>query len=577
MLKEKEGRVSFLSIALLVFAYLPAASAGRLGTVHDGGYAVFVIPPITSNKILPDRPGILDPRGEQIEITAAPGEYEPASFVVKSKRQIRAMSVAATDLTQDGEVIRAAEIDIRVVKCWYQSGTKVYETSRRLLVPELLLKDDNLVKVDHENRHNYLRQADASSGNPYVLISGPENVDISSITPRDAVLLQPVDVEPNTNKQFWVTVRIPEGTRPGRYEGKLLLTPDNAPAKAVPVVVHVLPFVLEKPALRYAIYYRGRLGKYPPGDSRYGNHPSNRGVMNSNWKTAEQYLAEMKNLKAHGVEYPTVYQGDEKLFHRETELREIAELPRDSLYSLGAQTGNASSTEGITSLVRKVKRWVKVADEHGYGEMFFYGIDEAKDELLESQRVAWSAVRLAGGKVFAAIHPGGAAKMGEFVDTAVVPGPLDQDEAERYHVIGRKAFSYSNPQVGEENPEIYRRNYGVRLWKAGYDGSMNYAYQHSANHIWNDFDDKKYRDHVFAYPTVDGVIDTIQFEGFREGIDDVRYLTTLTAAIRTARNTREAEKARRWLDAIDPDRDPQVLRQEAIRWIMKLRNVAFEE
>jgi hypothetical protein len=30
-----------------------------------------------------------------------------------------------------------------------------------------------------------------------------------------------------------------------------------------------------------------------------------------------------------------------------------------------------------------------------------------------------------------------------------------------------------------------------------------------------------------VYPTVDGVIDTIQWEGFREGVDDVRYLSTL--------------------------------------------------
>ena len=36
-----------------------------------------------------------------------------------------------------------------------------------------------------------------------------------------------------------------------------------------------------------------------------------------------------------------------------------------------------------------------------------------------------------------------------------------------------------------------------------------------------------YRDHVFAYPTSNGVIDTIQWEGWREGVDDTRYVATL--------------------------------------------------
>jgi len=63
---------------------------------------------------------------------------------------------------------------------------------------------------------------------------------------------------------------------------------------------------------------------------------------------------------------------------------------------------------------------------------------------------------------------------------------------------------------------------------------MDYAYQHQEGQsIWNDFDSKDYfygiayRDFVFAYPTSNGVIDTIQWEGWREGVDDTRYLASL--------------------------------------------------
>jgi hypothetical protein len=60
---------------------------------------------------------------------------------------------------------------------------------------------------------------------------------------------------------------------------------------------------------------------------------------------------------------------------------------------------------------------------------------------------------------------------------------------------------------------------------------MNFAYQYPFGAAWNDFDspkrDKDYRDHMFTYPTSDGVIGTVQWEGFREGVDDTRYLATL--------------------------------------------------
>ncbi len=57
---------------------------------------------------------------------------------------------------------------------------------------------------------------------------------------------------------------------------------------------------------------------------------------------------------------------------------------------------------------------------------------------------------------------------------------------------------------------------------------MNFAYQYRyGDSIWNDYDSPSYRDHVFAYPTTNGVIDTIQWEGFREGVDDTRYAASL--------------------------------------------------
>ena len=100
---------------------------------------------------------------------ASRGEYEPASFVIRANEDISSLQVEATDLTGASGSIPSSNVDIRVVKCWYQAGVDVDEMSPKLLTPELLLKDDSLVKVEGEE--NYLK----ISGE-YLWISSSEGI-----------------------------------------------------------------------------------------------------------------------------------------------------------------------------------------------------------------------------------------------------------------------------------------------------------------------------------------------------------------------------------------------------------------
>ena len=63
---------------------------------------------------------------------------------------------------------------------------------------------------------------------------------------------------------------------------------------------------------------------------------------------------------------------------------------------------------------------------------------------------------------------------------------------------------------------------------------MNYAYQGSFQSIWNDFDHLRFRDHNFSYPTANAAIGTIAWEGFREAVDDYKYIVTLERGIASA-------------------------------------------
>jgi hypothetical protein len=125
-----------------------------------------------------------------------------------------------------------------------------------------------------------------------------------------------------------------------------------------------------------------------------------------------------------------------------------------------------------------------------------------------------------------------------------------QVEAAKWHSSGKKIMSYSNPQLGLEMPLTYRINYGLMLWQIDYDGEIGYSYQQAYGNIWNDWDDpgNHYKDHVMAYPTSNGVIDTIQWEAFREGITDLRYLDTLQSTIIKAKTAgKDTSAAETWL------------------------------
>ena len=504
-------------------------------------YLVWIIDPISNEKVLPNKfpvPGIV---GTELSISACPGEYEPASFAIYGFKALREITVECSEATSGEFTLPSAQIEVHIVKCWWQAGVGVADVQHPTLTPELLLKDADFVRVEDETKRNRLRDAKA---------------------PVDARELQPVSIAARETQQFWVTVHVPEGTSPGTYTSQITLSVQNAPEMILPFTVEVLPFTLERPALRYSIYYRGRLAE----DLKRS--------IGSKWKSPKQYLAEMRNLKDHGITHPTCHQDfdNPQLLDRAIELRKQAGIAVDPFYTLGLQTRGYTSPEDLETLKERVRSGLAHVRRHGIKELYIYGIDEASGEVLKSERASFKAAHEAGVKVFAACASGAFELVGDVLNLAVFNGPFNPSEAKKWHSLEHSIFSYANPQVGVEEPETYRRNYGLALWKAGYDGAMNYAYQHNFGDIYIDDDHETFRDHVFAYPTVDGVIDTIQWEGFREGVDDVRYLTTLLKAIESATGDKDilAREAKEWVKTIDPSGDLQTIRREMVKWMLRL-------
>jgi hypothetical protein len=541
-----------------------------LASIGTSMLAVTNVPPISSLPKLPD--GLYGTASSKFFITAAQGEFEPASFIVHALRAITALTVSVENLRKGNKVIPASNIDIKVVKCWYQAGTAWtginQNKATKVIVPELLLKDDSLVNVDTTAKTNYLKLS-FPEGASYVWISDPNesaesrtnSQSVTGFPVKDSATLQPLDIPANGNKQFWVTVKVPENASPGIYTGKIRLTSANGDNKILTLSVNVLPFNLPEPDYDSAIYYCSLLD------------PLDVGSISHTKKSRVQLAAELKNMVEHGVTKPTLYQSftDTATLSEYLGMRLAAGIPNDPLYYLGVGTGASITT---------IQNFLNYAIQNGIQEVYFYGKDEAQGDALLAQRDKWIQVHDIGGKVFVAGYKGqNYPLVGDIQDLFVCAFAPSADEAALWHSVGHKIWCYANPQGGVENPDIYRRNYGLLLWQNNYDGACTFAYQYgfSGGNIWNDFDHATYRDHNFTYPTVDGVIDTIAWEGYREGVDDIRYLTKLQQLIATAQASGDlalidiANQATAYLDTIDAGKDDlDAVRAKMIDYIIKL-------
>ncbi|UVT21027.1 MAG: hypothetical protein H8K03_03675 [Nitrospira sp.] len=430
-----------------------------------------------------------------------------------------------SDLVSDGEMISSSHIDLRFVKVWFQAGGGwntiglSHMGRTKVLVPELLLKDDGLVQANEESKTNFLRLK-YSSRTRLVSISEPAALrsrivaSVAEFPIHDTADVQPVSIHRGEAKQLWITIHIPPDAKGGNYKGGITLTDDQGSLGSLEFILQVLPIDLHLPKIQYSIYYRGTLSDTPS--------------ISSERKDSAQFAAELNDMFAHGVTNPTVYHRLNKAeLNKTLEVRKQAGMDSATLFYLGTGTGNPQTHEQLAELRRRLKVIKEIAGEQRIEKLYLYGIDEAKGEKLIAQRKAWQMARNEGVKVFTAGYAEAFPVVGDLLDLLVMAGKLQKSQAENFHRAGHKIFSYANPQTGPENPEIFRRNYGLELWRNDYDGAMPYAYQDSMGFIWNDFDHVRYRDHNFTYPTVDGVIDTLAWEGFREGIDDVRYVTTL--------------------------------------------------
>ena len=526
--------------------------------------------------VLPDTElgSITGADGSRVSILAAPGEYESASIVLRAPLDVNHVQLSASDLVGTNGRIAAAAVDLKVVKCWFQDGNawkaieKNWET---VFVPELLLNDEALVELDEQTQDNYLRVANANGETNRVWISERQFPDpkekerVASIPAklfpiRDAERLQPVRFFADKNKQFWVTVHVPEDAAPGAYRGKIHLTAGDKKLGALSLTVQVLPFKLAEARTWYDLNKPFTTSLYYWGEP-ITNDVATIGAKN---KSLAQLGAELTDLRQHNVNDPILIWSPDLLYrnpsllHAALKVREEAGMRGGSLCFGDSGSLQVRTNEGgVKELEDNVRRLLATAREFGVTNVYLYGVDERRGDELKVQRRLWEAARQAGAKVIVSGFAGQFEAVGDILDICVWAFAPKRDEARKWHSVGHQIWSYYNPQAGVENPEINRRNFGLRLWKAEYDGASTYCNIDIIGMPWNDFDHNYYRRHGFTLPGAERPIGTIEWAGYREAADDVRYATTLRQAIAAAEKSGDRKRksvataARRYLEDLD--------------------------
>ena len=530
------------------------------------GYRIYPVRAITNEKILPSSPGIPEAmKLEGLELTTAQDEYESASFAILADRTLEEVRITMPPFAKGRDTLPA--IDMRVVKCWYQPhlDDDQFGPIVPTLTSELLLHDDGLVTVDVKSITQHLKATTPKGSEQSFDIIGPNPALTPEHLVEDAPSLLPVTIQRMEPKQFWLTVHVPPGTPPGKYTSTLRVAPKNAPPRTLPVTLNVLPFQLPPPSPDQSIYYNAQLKSDPTP------------TISADRKTAQQLAAEFRDMKAHGVINPNVR--DTENLEAYLTIRNRAGLSRERLFFM--HSPHSSTNEQLRQKMAMFRRL-------GFKDVYLAGIDEATGPRLLDQRHDWERAHRLGFKMFVACYdknfhgsgnPGFFSLVGDILDAPVVAGPALPELAAKVRAQGFRMYMYANPQNGEPNPETYRQNYGFALWRAGYAGPMNYAYQHGCDdvgHMWNDMA-LGIRDRM-TYPTTSGVVVTMAWEGFREAVDDVRYVTLLQSLLEAARtNAATADQAaeiEKWLDDLDFTGDLHVVRRELCERILALMQVS---
>lgn len=360
------------------------------------------------------------------------------------------------------------------------------------------------------------------------------------------------DLTAGESTRFWLTVRVPAGTRAGDYRGSVTVAGPDGSA-AVPIRLRVLPIVLrEDPTKLFGIYYR---------------HPLDLAAAASDEVSREYFRhkadREHADLAAHGTRNVVLSLGgraadaqgsfafDWGLLAAKLALWEkhrftgpvVLGIPTDSVYAkhVGERYGShlravqdpppAFEAE-LTALVRTVEA---ERVRRGWPEFLYYPVDEPSTAAVAVKFMVkvLRAVKTAGARTYVTADPTHEQfePLRPFVDVwCTQPFAPDRETVlADSRARGVEYWCYPNHINGENDHTPVagaRMTYGFGFWRSGFRTLIPWIYQYNVGDPWNYLDGAT--SDFFNRSEPDGTpIPVAMWEAYREGWTDYRYLHTL--------------------------------------------------
>ena len=505
-----------------------------------------------------------------VGIVSGTDAYEPGSFLLYPLKDVGRVELKLTPFTsREGRVFPAENLDLAVVKVWYQNGNGWYSyfmcEGGLKLCPELLLHDEGLIVADTKREQNYARVKDEEGNDKLVWITHYKGME-DTFNPdsdhfADAETIQPVTLAEGEFKQFFLTAHIPAGTPPGLYTGAVRVEQGKTVLHTVPVAIRVLPFRLPKPKCHF-------------DDTRdFVCHDGSRLGIGMGAERFERIAADFRRhgIDSLGIGYPYL-PTTQKAFEI---IKRLGFRLDGALFSGGWRHVAGDNRYAWRNTARRVKKQYHDLGLEVDGRPIGYA-DEPGDASVKNFREQYDIYQQEGFTLEIAGH-GSIYRKAAYChsDVMIATRPEDSDTPRRWNEIGLANVSwYAYNHNSTENPCFTRRQYGLTPWLAGFSAIQNNVHAFGP---YNDRARTTYKPFVDSYADGRSHITTLQFEGKREGIDDIRYATLLRRLAKKAAASSDYKVANRgrialqfFADIESTLDDPATLRREMIRHILDL-------
>lgn len=494
-----------------------------------------------------------------ISIEALKGEKIYKSFIINNVSKDTYISMDLR-LVADSGTLSRSDFDLNLIPTWFQAGRSTLKSKHhKFLTHELLLKSD----------YNYSFKDEWKNIRGKWVYFPPVVDGVNNSTNSNSIksYIPEADL-----RRVLIEFNVPENIVAGDYVVYLDVIDQVSKAKIyqLPVSIHIYDKSIDKTSKdKYDIFIFtylsldpevGRKNSYINGQNYFGAFDKQKNI----------YTAHVKDISDHGFNALLALDWRPAYLNEALKIIKSTDLKKLGIYA----TVPVGKNNNVLT-----KETVEVFKENGF-EPLFYGYDEPGcNTKLNNQIELNKEIHMYGAASInacfwddksIALNKGSLADRSQFDYLAFSMGSHGNDEfldslPVKQPVKGLKQLAYWHPHV--ENPIRNKLYMGYWLWASGLDGVIPHGY-YFLPHISKFMSNKNklnsnfyplspyndsgmwgkpegiYRQHSTVYPSENGIISTLQWEGVADGVTDLILISQLENLLITRDDSFDAKYMR---------------------------------